>query len=155
MHALTMPSCSMNEKQHVCSSGLTRPQLIVSWLCRLGVAAILAQTLFFKFTYAPETQVIFGPLGGRPAATMVGITELLAVILLLIPRTVAYGALLALGTIGGAIVSHLTWLGFVIVDPSTGLGDGGLLFGLALLVALGSSILVLIHRKTLLQWIKR
>ena len=86
---------------------------------------------------------------------MVGIMELLAVILLLIPRTVAYGALLALGTIGGAIVSHLAWLGFVIVDPSTGQGDGGLLFVLALLVALGSSILVLIHRKTLLQWIKR
>ena len=155
MHALTMPSCSVEMKQHVCSCGLTKPQLIISWLCRLGVAAILAQTLFFKFTYAPETQAIFGPLGGRPAATMVGIMELLAVILLLIPRTVAYGALLALGTIGGAIVSHLTWLGFVIVDPSTGQGDGGLLFVLALLVALGSSILVLIHRKTLLQWIKR
>lgn len=120
MHALTMLSCSVEKKQHLCSCGLTRPQLIVSWLCRLGVAAILAQTLFFKFTYASETQVIFGPLGGRPAATVVGIMELLAVILLLIPQTVAYGALLALGTIGGAIVSHLTWLGFVIVDPSAG-----------------------------------
>jgi len=155
MHALTIQSCSVKEKQHLCSCGLTRPQRIVSWLSRLGVAAILAQTLYFKFTYAPETQVIFGPLGGRPAATMVGIMELVAVILLLIPRTVAYGALLALGTIGGAIVSHLTWLGFVIVDPSTGQGDGGLLFVLALLVALGSSILVLIHRTTLIQWIKR
>ena len=155
MHALTAQSCAIDEKQQPCACGLSKTKLVVSWLCRLGVAAILAQTLFFKFTYAPETQVIFGPLGGRPAATAVGVMELLAVILLLIPRTVAYGALLALGTIGGAIVSHLTWLGFVIVDPATGQSDGGLLFALALLVALGSSILVYLHREMLLRWIKR
>jgi uncharacterized membrane protein YphA (DoxX/SURF4 family) len=152
MHAITTESCPVDHP-HAC--GLGTKSLIVSWLCRLSVAAILGQTLFFKLTYAPETQIIFGPLGGRPAATAVALMELVAVVLLLIPRTVAYGALLALGTIGGAIMSHLTWLGLEIVDPSTGQGDGGLLFILALIVAGGSSVLLWLHRQTLLQWIKR
>jgi hypothetical protein len=153
MHALTMESCGMTNGKLAC--GLSKPKLIVSWLCRLGVAAILGQTLFFKFTYAPETQVIFGPLGGRPAATAVGVMELIAVILLLIPRTVAYGGLLALGTIAGAIGSHLTWLGLEVVNPSTGQGDGGLLFVLALAVAGASGVLVYLHRAVLLRWIGR
>ena len=101
-----------------------------------------AQTLFFKFTYAPETQVIFGGRGGRPAATAVGLAELLCVILLLVPRTAAIGAALSLFVISGAIFTHLTSLGIQVVDPATGTGDGGLLFGLALTVALGSLVVL-------------
>jgi hypothetical protein len=115
---------------------------IVPWAAQIGVAGILAQTLFFKFTYAPETQVIFADRGGRPAATAVGIVELICVVLLLVPRTSAAGAALALLTIGGAIFTHLTSLGIAIVDPTTGESDGGLLFGLALAVAVGSLIVL-------------
>jgi uncharacterized membrane protein YphA (DoxX/SURF4 family) len=118
---------------------------LVPWVAQVGVAAILAQTLFFKFTYAPETQVIFGDRGGRPAATAVGIAELICVVLLLIPRTAALGAALALAVIAGAIFTHLTSLGVEVVDPQTGAGDGGLLFGLALAVAVGS-LVVLAYR---------
>ena len=107
---------------------LTTGKLAASWAAQVGVALILAQTLYFKFTYAPETQVIFGPRGGRPAATAVGLAELLCVVLLLVPRTAALGALLALLVIGGAIFTHLTSLGVQVVDPATGQGDGGLLF---------------------------
>jgi len=114
-------------------------------MAQIVVAVVLAQTLFFKFTYAPETQVIFADRGGRPAATVVGLVELLCAILLLIPRTASLGALLALLTISGAIYTHLTSLGIQIVDPTTGESDGGLLFGLAVLVALGS-LLVLAFR---------
>jgi hypothetical protein len=102
------------------------------------VAVILAQTLFFKFAYAPETQVIFADRGGRPAATLVGVIELVCVILLLRSRTAALGAALSLMVISGAIFTHLTSLGIQITDPTTGEADGGLLFGLAVLVALGS-----------------
>jgi hypothetical protein len=109
------------------------------------VALILAQTLFFKFTYAPETQVIFAHVGGRPAATAVGIVELLCVILLLVPRTAGIGAALALVVISGAIFTHLTSLGIQVVDPATGEADGGFLFGLAVLVAIGSAV-VLVFR---------
>jgi hypothetical protein len=110
----------------------------VSWGAQLGVAAILAQTLYFKFTYAPESQVIFADRGGRLAATAVGLAELLCVILLLIPRTAAVGAVLSLLVIGGALFTHLTSLGIAVKDPATGDSDGGLLFGLAVTVAVGS-----------------
>jgi hypothetical protein len=115
---------------------------VIPWVAQIAVACILAQTLFFKFTYAPETRVIFADRGGRPAATAVGVVELLCVLLLLVPRTAAVGAALSLLVIGGAIFTHLTSLGIQVVDPATGEGDGGLLFGLALAVALGSLVVL-------------
>ena len=127
---------------------------VVPWSAQIVVALILAQTLFFKFTYAPETQVIFASRGGRPAATAVGIAELLCVILLLVPRTAAIGAVLSLLVISGAIFTHLTSLGIQVVDPTTGEGDGGLLFGLAVLVALGSAV-VLVFRWQQLPYVSR
>jgi hypothetical protein len=114
----------------------------ICWAAQVLVALILAQTLFFKFTYAPETQVIFADRGGRPAATFVGVIELLCVILLLMSRTAAIGAALSLLVISGAIFTHLTSLGIQVVDPATGEGDGGLLFGLAVVVALGSAVVL-------------
>jgi len=126
---------------------------LIPWAAQIVVAVILAQTLFFKFTYAPETQVIFANKGGRLAATAVGIAELLCVILLLMPRTAAIGGLLSLLVISGAIITHLTSLGIQIVDPATGEGDGGLLFGLALVVAVGS-LVVLAFRWRQLPFLK-
>jgi uncharacterized membrane protein YphA (DoxX/SURF4 family) len=114
----------------------------IPWAAQVVVALILLQTLFFKFTYAPETQVIFASRGGRPAATVVGVVELVCAILLLVPQTSALGALLSLGVISGAIVTHLTSLGLEVVDPATSQGDGGLLFGLAIAVALGSLVVL-------------
>jgi hypothetical protein len=115
---------------------------VIPWAAQVVVALILAQTLYFKFTYAPETQAIFARRGGRPAATALGVVELLCVILLLLPRTAALGAALSLLVISGAIFTHLTSLGIQVVDPATGEGDGGLLFGLALAVAVGSLVIL-------------
>jgi hypothetical protein len=58
-----------------------------------------------------------------------GVAELIAAILILIPPTTWLGAGLALAVMVGAIFSHLTVLGVVVMD------DGGLPFGLALAVA--------------------
>src|SRR4051794_21448786 len=91
-----------------------RVSKIVPWVAQVGVAIILIQTLFFKFTYAPETQLIFAGRGGRPAATAVGVLELVCAILLLIPRTAAAGAALALFVISGALFTHLTSLGIEV-----------------------------------------
>ncbi|MBL9168688.1 MAG: DoxX family protein [Verrucomicrobiales bacterium] len=117
-------------------------QTIASWILQLIAAVILAQTLFFKFSGAEESKFIFTTLGvepwGRIASAWI---ELLAVVLLLIPRTVATGALLALGVMTGAIGSHLTKLGIVVKD------DGGLLFGLALTVFVCSAALVMMRRR--------
>ena len=117
---------------------------IISWVVTLLIAVILLQTLYFKFTGAEESKFIFKTLGLEPWGRIgSGIAELIAVILLLIPRTRALGALLALGVIVGAIFSHLTKLGVNVQ------GDGGLLFGLALTVFTGSLILLFLHRREL------
>lgn len=100
---------------------------ITSWVGQLVAAGILGQTLFFKFTGAPESRYIFSTLGVEPWGRIgTGILELVAALLLLMPRTAALGALLACGLMAGALLSHLTRLGISVQ------GDGGLLFGLAL-----------------------
>jgi len=120
---------------------------ILSWICRVAVAIILFQTLFFKFTGAEESKYIFSTVlnpqleaYGRIGS---GVVELIAVVLLLIPSTVWLGAILAFGTISGAIVSHLTLLGIEVK------GDGGLLFGLAVTVFVLSAVILVIHRRQL------
>lgn len=123
---------------------LTGAPRVASWIAQLAVAAILAQTLFFKFTAAPESVWIFETLGMEPWGRIgSGVAELVAVVLLLIPATAALGGLLALGVIAGAIVSHLTKLGIEVQ------GDGGLLFGLALAVLAGSLLVVWLRRAQL------
>jgi len=113
----------------------------VAWTCQIAAAAILFQTLFFKFTAAPESVYIFTTLGLEPWGRIgSGVAELIACVLLLVPRTAAVGALLALGVISGAIVSHLTRLGIVVQD------DGGLLFVLALVVFACSAIVLWLRR---------
>ena len=69
---------------------------------QLLAAAILLQTLFFKFTGAEESVYIFSTLGVEPAGRIgSGVVELIAALLLLVPSTVAAGALVALGVMAG------------------------------------------------------
>jgi len=106
---------------------------LLTWALQLVVAGILLQTLFFKFTGAAESVYIFSTLGMEPFGRYAsGVAELIAAALLLIPGCATFGALLALGVISGAIVSHLTVLGIEVQ------GDGGLLFALAIIVFIGS-----------------
>jgi uncharacterized membrane protein YphA (DoxX/SURF4 family) len=120
---------------------------ILSWILRLIVAGILFQTLFFKFTGAQESVNIFTKLGIEPWGRIgSGVVELIAVILLLIPSTVTIGAVLALGTVAVAIMSHLTKLGIAVVN-SDGTSDGGLLFTLAVTTFVCSVIILTIHRR--------
>jgi putative oxidoreductase len=114
----------------------------IDWILRLAAALILAQTLWFKFTAAPESVYIFDKVGlGAAGRIGSGIAELIAAILLLTPWTVWLGAILALGVMGGAIMSHLTVLGIDVM------GDHGELFGLALTVAICSAIVLFINRR--------
>ena len=116
---------------------------IIAWICRVAAAVILLQTLFFKFTAAPESVYIFTKVGLEPWGRIgSGIAELIAAILILIPATTWLGAGLALAVMAGAIFSHLTVLGIVVMD------DGGLLFGLALAVAACSILLLFFQRRS-------
>jgi putative oxidoreductase len=115
-----------------------------SWLLQIIVAVVLLQTLFFKFSGAEESVYIFSSVGAEPWGRYAsGVIELIAAILLLVPGYAPFGALLALGVISGAIVTHLTVLGIEVK------GDGGLLFGLAVTVFVCSLAILAIRRREL------
>lgn len=121
---------------------LSRGQTIASWVCRIIAAAIMIETLFFKFTGAPESIYIFSKMNLEPWWRYgQGIWELVASILLLMPRTVWAGGVLTLGAIGAAIVSHITVLGIEIQ------GDGGLLFSMAWTAFLSGTVATFLHRR--------
>jgi hypothetical protein len=125
----------------ISTAPFTTKQLILSWSCRVVAAIVLLQTLFFKFTAAPESVYIFTRVGAEPWGRIgSGVLELIAAVLLLTPRFVWAGALLALGVMAGAIVSHLTLLGIEVQ------GDKGLLFALAVTVFVTSAIALYLHR---------
>jgi uncharacterized membrane protein YphA (DoxX/SURF4 family) len=114
---------------------------VVYWIARLLAAVIMLQTLFFKFTASAESVYIFTTVGMEPWGRIgVGVMELIAAILIVVPATAWLGAGLALGLMVGALGMHLTLLGIEVQ------GDHGYLFGLALAVTL-CSIYVLIHDK--------
>ena len=117
---------------------------VASWVVRAIVAVILVQTLWFKFSGAPESIYIFETVGQEPWGRYgSGAVELIASVLLFVPALVPVGAGLALGVISGAIFFHLTKLGIVVQD------DGGLLFGLAVVVWAGSAFIAWLHRRDL------
>jgi putative oxidoreductase len=121
--------------------------ITVSWILRLLAALILLQTLAFKFTGAKESVYIFSTLGLEPWGRIgSGVTELIAAILLLVPRTVVFGATLSLGVISVAILSHLTKLGITLPQVD----DHGELFALACAVLLCSVSILWIHKADVL-----
>lgn len=114
----------------------------LSWLFRLVAAGILFQTLYFKFTGHPESVELFSKLGVEPwGRWATGVMELITGVLLLVPATVFFGALLGIGLMAGAIVSHLTIIGI------QSQGDGGTLFILALVTLVCCAITLYIYRK--------
>lgn len=110
---------------------------VVTWGLRVVVAVVLLQTLYFKFTAAPESVYVFSKLGVEPYGRIAtGIFELIAAILILVSRTSLVGALLGFGLMSGAIISHVFVLGIEVQN------DGGTLFMLALLVFISCTILI-------------
>ena len=109
---------------------------------RLIAAAILIQTLYFKFSGAAESKFIFETLGVEPYGRyFAGFSELIASILLLVPATQIIGAAMSIGIMIGAIASHLLILGVVVQN------DGGLLFTLACIVLTLSAVIIYLQRE--------
>ncbi len=118
---------------------------IVSLLLRLLAAVILLQTLFFKFSAAPESVYIFSRIGIEPWGRIgTGVAELIAAVLLLIPSTIALGSVMGIGIMLGAIATHLFVLGIEVMN------DGGQLFIYALIVLIACCILLLQNRQQLI-----
>lgn len=122
---------------------------LFSWLLRIIAAVILIQTLFFKFTAAEESVYIFTTLGIEPFGRIgSGVAELLAAILILIPRTTLLGALIGCCVMLGAIFSHIFVLGIEVKN------DGGTLFILATITFLCCLILSIQNRGKIPDLIK-
>lgn len=118
---------------------------IFLWILRLVAAAIMLQTLYFKFRAEPESVKLFTELGMEPWGRIgTGIFELIASILILYPKTTGYGAVLGLGLMSGAIFFHLTKLGINFNgDP--------ILFIYAVIVFVCCAILAFVYRNDLLK----
>lgn len=125
-------------------TSLSKFEKLLGWICRFAAAVILLQTLFFKFTAAPESVYIFSRVGLEPWGRIgSGVVELIAAVLLFVPGLVWLGAAIAIGVLGGAIVSHLTVLGIVVMD------DGGLLFALAVITIACSAVVLFLERRNI------
>jgi len=119
-------------------------QNIAGLVLRLLAAAILLQTLRFKFGGHPESVALFTKLGVEPwGRIFTGVVELITGVLLIIRPTAIFGAFIAIGLMVGAIASHL----FVIGIESA--GDGGQLFILAFIELFASMAIVVLYRKDL------
>lgn len=117
---------------------------IFIWALRIISAGILLQTLHFKFSAHPQSVYIFSKIGLEPYGRIgVGVMELIASLLILIPRTTGVGGLLGVGLMIGAVFFHLTSLG-IEVDGDTDL------FWYGVIVLVFCVMLVYFHRHTLL-----
>ena len=141
-------------------------QKALPWILVVYIAFVFIQSLFFKFSGSEETVIIFNTISDWMAGTgalawaaepfravggnAVGITELVASILLFIPRTRVWGALIAMVVISGAIFFHLfTPLGVVRTIDAAGNTDGGVLFFMACGVWIASAALLYLNRAQL------
>ena len=134
---------------------------LIFWTIRIVPAIIRLQTLYFKFSAAPEPIHIFTTLLGKYEAygrIGTGIIELIAGILLLYPRTSVFGAILGAGTMSGAIVSHLFILGISVNyynEQNVMINDKGSLFLSALITLVCCVIIIVQQRNYLFNFIKR
>lgn len=135
----------------------------LSWLLVLIPVAVFVVFLPQKFSGAPATQHIFmtvgdwfGSIGLEPVAGpfgeyggyLIGAVELLAAILLLVPATRFFGALLGAAILTGALFFHLfTPLGVAVHFPGEESGDPSL-FIMAVASWLCCLALIYRHRQT-------
>jgi len=121
---------------------MNKTHRMIERIAKFVAAVILLQTLYFKFGGRPESIYIFTKVGLEPwGRYLSGMVELIASVLILIPSKAWLGAFIALGVIGGAIISHLTTLGIVVLN------DGGMLFMMACVVFICCLVVLYYNKK--------
>ena len=125
---------------------------------RIIAAIIMLQTLYFKFTAHPEAVHIFSTIGMEPYGRIgVGVGELIASAMLLIPATVWMGAVLGIGLMMGALFFHLTTpLGIqVMFTDANGqmINDHGQLFLMALIVLVSCTVILWKQKELMFSFI--
>jgi len=118
-------------------------------LPEIYIAFVFIQSLFFKFSGAPESIYIFQTIEDWLSLSffepgmryIIGTTELVAAVILFVPGLRHIGALISIGVISGAIFFHLfSPLGVVVQD------DAGTLFIMATGVWIASAYILYASR---------
>ncbi len=81
---------------------------IIGWVLTALLAILFLWSAYGKFFGTPEMEEQTAAMGVTPdALRIIGIVELLAIVLFIIPRTGVLGTLLLVAYLGGAIATHL------------------------------------------------
>jgi putative oxidoreductase len=114
------------------------------WFIQIICSGILIYTSYAKLSSKPLSVLIFSELGMEPTGRyIIGVVELCAAVFLLSDKMAATGAFLALGTMLGAIIAHITVIGFDVM------GDHGRHIILWTVVFTGSLVVSIVRRKQL------
>jgi putative oxidoreductase len=112
----------------------------LTYAAQLLAAVIYLYSVYLKFSGDAHNIQIFETLGMEPGGRfIIGFLELLAALFLLSPLA-AFGSVLSVGIMCGAILAHLTQIGIVVND------DGGMMFGLMIIELLCSSYVMYSRR---------
>lgn len=140
---------------------------VLSWAIALFLIAMFLQAAIHplpnppagsvKFFDPPGDNIIFQTLASRSGIGLfeptgrfiVGLGELLAAFLLLIPFTRRLGAVLSFLILAAAVGFHMSpWLGREVplsLTPNDGATDGGALFMLAISMLVASLLVMVVH----------
>lgn len=117
-------------------------------ILQLIIAVILLQSLYFKFSGHNQAVHIFSTIKLEPIGRYtIGILELIASVILFIPKTRIIALLICSGLMSGALFFHISTPLGIIVEWN-GQTDNGKLFGMGCLVLILSLILLIEHYKT-------
>ena len=139
-------------------AAMSRPARVASWLAAGWIAWELGFYEQFKLTGNEGSVHLFTilsdwlgtPGGEKPFRLFVAVQEIVALVLVMLPRTRVPGAALSFATMAGAIFFHtVSPLG---IDPY---GDGGMLFKEAVFTLAMSALILLLHRHEIPGWLAR
>ncbi len=140
---------------------------VLSWVLALFLVAVYLQATIHplpdppsgsvKFFDPPGQNIIFQmiaeksryPIFEPTVRLIVGVLEVIAALLLLLPFTRRLGGMLSFLLMAGALGFHLSpWLGREVplsLDPSNTATDGGALFMLSISMLVASLLVIIVH----------
>jgi len=85
---------------------------VLLWILQIGAAGMFLMVGFLKLSGAAQLVGLFEAIGlGQWLRYLTGTLEVVGAILLLIPRTSGLGALLLVGVMAGAVMTHVFIVG--------------------------------------------
>lgn len=122
---------------------LSRNQKVISWVFQIAIAVILVWMGYLKVSGNEVSVFMFNELGIPGTRVIIGIIEIFTALFLISSNLSPVGAIVAFGTMIGALIAHTFVLGIDIA------GDEGSTFLLLFVVMILSLSIMWIRRKEL------